>query len=566
MASDVNSLIDSLNAAQHAGAETLYVNEAGQFRTAEKGFGSWLWMRLSGFNNNAVIVAQKISALVSATGDLAPYYERLKPALENFQLRIRKAKKQPVREARSQALKGAFDSLGRYSAVPVPLQSPFGNAASTRSGTPASQFTPRSNRPGTPDSSRSFESFVSDLVLPPPMISQPVPEFERLLQEAVDAEGNQYGFTDRQKAQLRESVTRLYTAGEVIENAEIHPVVAHKARELATKRNLDHLDTGWFLGERVLRKLEMRFGKVDLDAGWVRSQAGIAKTTEQFTTLLWNETERLAKKKLEDTFLAVCLGAGFTAEGLPLARERKALLRLFELEERIISQLKDAGCVRNVPHLIQDPRILRKFLLEHFAHGNTKLELDLVIKFLKRQGLHERNEETMKNRLVGLFPSGVFEVPPYIISQAAIEAIQSKQTYLAVNETDAGSFEYIGDRNYLGMVFYSPVTEAGRFMAANGEMLAQGIREDLLRNQAIELGRQSLNYEAVDSIRPLTEDRIREVWVHLLIDAALDQGLIPSRIHRPGLQALEKAIREAAKGNPIEELGRIARQEIDKLK
>lgn len=398
------------------------------------------------------------------------------------------------------------------------------------------------------------------------MISQPVPEFERLLQEAVDAEVNQYGFTDRQKAQLRENVTRLYTAGEVIEKAEIGPVVAHKARELATKRNLDHLDTGWFLGERVLRRLELRFGKVDLDAGWVRSQAGIAKTTEQFTTLLWNETERLAKKKLEDAFLAVCRGAGFTAEGLPLARERKAMLRLFELEERIISGIKEAGCVREVPLLIQNPRILRKFLLEYFAHGNTKLELNLVIKFLKRQGLHERNEETMKNRLVSLFPSGVFEVPPFIISQAAIETIQPKKTYLVVNETEAGSFEYIGDPNYLGMVVYSPVTEAGRFMAANGELLAQGIREDLLRNQAIELGRQSLSYEAVDSIRPLTEARIKEVWVHALVDAALDQGLLPSGITPGRLGVLKAKIREAVKDHPIEELGRIARREIDKFK
>ncbi len=47
MASDVNSLIDKLSAAQNAGGDTLYVNEAGEFRTAEKSFWSWLSMRFS---------------------------------------------------------------------------------------------------------------------------------------------------------------------------------------------------------------------------------------------------------------------------------------------------------------------------------------------------------------------------------------------------------------------------------------------------------------------------------------------------------------------------------------
>ena len=73
-------------------------------------------------------------------------------------------------------------------------------------------------------------------------------------------------------------------------------------------------------------------------------------------------------------------------------------------------------------------------------------------------------------------------------------------------------------------------------------------------------------YEEVDSIRPLTETRIREVWVRLLIDAAQERRLLPPNLTRQALQSLNARILDAAKNRPIQELGQIARQEIEILK
>lgn len=559
---DVNNLIASLEGSQLAGGETLYVNDAGEFRTAAKGFWSWVSMRTSGFDNDAVLVAQRISALVSNIGDLAPHFQRLKPALDNFNLRILKAKKQPVREARSKAMEGAFVSLGRYSPVPARSEaSPFVQIpASTRSNTPNSSLTPRSDGSGSPHSVRSFGGVVPQLDSPPAIVSREVSQFDRILNDAVTAAGQEFGFTEREKGQLRQSVAQLYSSGEVVENEEIPLVVGSKARELATKRNLDHFKYGYLLGQRVCDALEKRFGNFEFSEGWVKSQAALAKTTDEFNTILWNEAMQLAKKKLTDVFDGVCLDAGFSADRLPFSHEKAAMRRLFELQKRILTSLKQEGVILN-------PQLLKNYLWTHFARGNNELTLKDVIAYLERQGLYnEHSQKLVQKSLSSLFPDGVFRFPAGIVTEASLQNMKPKQTYLTVEEQEDGTFTYTGDRNFLGDVIYSPDSETGWFIAANRELLAKGARDQLLLRQTEELGRHTITYEKVDSIRPLTQSRIREVWVHLLIEAAQESCMLPPNLTRQVLQLLEARILAAAKDRPIEELGWIARQEINKLK
>ena len=142
-------------------------------------------------------------------------------------------------------------------------------------------------------------------------------QFDLVLNRAVDAEGTEFAFTEREKGQLRQNVAQLYSSGEVVENEEIPLVVRDKARQLATERNLNHFKYGYLQGQRVRDALEKRFGKIELPEGWVKEQAAVAKTTDEFNTILWNETKRLAAKKMADVFTGVCLDAGFSAERLP---------------------------------------------------------------------------------------------------------------------------------------------------------------------------------------------------------------------------------------------------------
>ena len=240
MASDIGTVIGKLETAQLDKGETLYVNDAGEFRTAAKGFWSWVSMRSSGFNNDAALVARRITVLVSGIDDLVPHYQRLKPALENFRTRILKAKKQPVKEARSKALEGAIVALSRYSPVPArPEASPrIQVPGSTRSNTPNSSLTPRSDRSGSPHSVRSFGSGVSPRHAPPVFVSQEVSQFDLVLNRAVDAEGTEFAFTEREKGQLRQNVAQLYSSGEVVEKEGVALVVRDKGRECGKERYL----------------------------------------------------------------------------------------------------------------------------------------------------------------------------------------------------------------------------------------------------------------------------------------------------------------------------------------
>ncbi len=561
MASDIGTVIDKLEIAQIDKGETLYVNDEGEFRTAKKGFWSWLSMRSSGFNNDAALVAQRITALVSSIGDLAPHYQRLKPALDNFRTRILKAKKQPVREDREKALARALALLRGFDQVPQQPSSPVSVPGRGRRGSPVNRGSDSSpevgsvhsiatTRSGTPDSARSSSERVG---------------FAQWVDEAVQRCAGSYLFDVNSKDRLGIRVAGNFRPNEVISQQAVDEVASREARTLATEEHLA-------LWEQSLKgQIERDYGAIEIPAARVRELARTSTTGIDFAQAVHVEAARIAARGLNANWNLFCEGAGITADGMPFTPEKREFNRIVALEEAV---QKWIDC--NYPHsyLTNDRSLMKDFLARHFSQG-SRLMFNELVGFLTSKGFKSEDGPILKNGLAQYFPDDVFEVSHGLLTRETRYGfssydyhprLQEANLVIRTKDQDASTKRSDADLTALIEESYLPLPQA----AGPGIFISQSLRTHLagrLRNQMYRMQNERIQHPQRPMIYPTArnEEQFRRAWVSVLVERATER-MFAKELPAAVQTQLVEVILHHGKGKPIQELGQIARREIDKLK